>query len=281
MILRAVLFAVMAVGLLGFGLVVWAATRQPPDPGLAQRTRPVQVLVASRPVRPGALLEPADLAAKVVATADAPPGASTDTPAIRRGLIGAMVRRPLAPGDVIVPRDVMRPGEHGFLAAVLAPHMRAVTVGVDLVSGTAGLIWPGDRVDLILTQTIDDRSVPPGRRVAAETILADVRVIAIDQHLVEGAAPGQPTGNAARTVTLEVSEQQGERVAVATRLGRLSLAVRAADGVDRPGGPAATVAAPAIWAADVSHALAAEVVPGRPDTVRVFQGSGDGKEFRF
>ena len=60
----------------------------------------------------------------------------------------------------------MRPGDHGFLAAVLAAGMRAVTVGVDATTGAAGLIWPGDRVDLILTQTIQAATTaawPSGR----------------------------------------------------------------------------------------------------------------------
>ena len=65
--------------------------------------------------------------------------------------------------------------------------MRAVTVAVDATTGAAGLIWPGDRVDLILTQTIQEATLPLGRRVAAETVLSDVRVIAIDQQLVQGA----------------------------------------------------------------------------------------------
>ena len=86
----------------------------------------------------------------------------------------------------------MRPGDHGFLAAVLKQGMRAVTVGVDAVSGTAGLIWPGDRVDVILTQSMDDPKLPPGRRVAAETVLQDARVIAIDQVLVQGGVPDAP-----------------------------------------------------------------------------------------
>ena len=74
--------------------------------------------------------------------------------------------------------DVLRPTDGGFLAAVLAPNHRAVSVAVDAVSGTAGLIWPGDRVDLILTQTNDEAGVPLGRRTFGETVLRDLRVIA-------------------------------------------------------------------------------------------------------
>ena len=85
-----------------------------------------------------------------------------DTPAARTELFGAMVRRNLATGDVVLSADALNPGDRGFLAAVLGPGMRAVTVGVDAVSGLAGLIWPGDRVDLILTQSQEGTEVAPG-----------------------------------------------------------------------------------------------------------------------
>ncbi len=228
MILRVAMFVLVASGLLGFGLIAWVSTRHPT--AATRHPAATAALVAAHALQPGALLKPDDLTGKKLDGADLPPGASPDTPANRRDLVGAMVRRTLAAEDIILPRDVMRPGDHGFLAAVLSPGMRAVTVGVDVVSGTAGLIWPGDRVDVILTETISDHTAPPGRQVAAETVLADVRVIAIDQRLVEGAMPDDPAGkNGARTVTLEVMAAQAERLAVATRLGHLSLAVRAAE----------------------------------------------------
>ena len=126
----------------------------------------------------------------------------------------------------------MRPGDHGFLAAVLAPGMRAVTIAVDNTTGSAGLIWPGDQVDLILTA---DRSTKPnlpiGHRVAAETVLSNARVIAIDQQIMQGAVAAPDSQ--AKTVTLEVTEEQAERVSVATRLGRLSLSVRSAEDAQR------------------------------------------------
>jgi len=276
MILRALLFGLMATGLLGFGLVVWAATR-PPTGHAANAGETLVVIAAAHALQPGVLLKPEDLIAKTIKRASLPRTATADSTEARRGLAGAMVRHGLAPGDVILAQDVMRPGDHGFLAAVLAPGMRAVTVGVDLVTDTAGLIWPGDRVDVILTQSIGDHAAPPGRQVAAEAVLTNVRVIAIDQRLVEGAAPNEPTRNEARTVTLEVEPNAAERLAVATRLGKLSLAVRAAEA--GPAGAPRTV--PTTWAGDVSPALASQAVRDAPGVVRVFQGAADGKEFRF
>jgi pilus assembly protein CpaB len=226
------------------------------------------------------LLKADDLGTKKVLAAEVPTGATPDSPDARRALVGGMVRRPLSAGDVILPADVMRPGDHGFLAAVLRPGMRAVTVGVDEVSGTAGLIWPGDRVDVIMTELIDDPSVPLGRRISAEAVLHGARVIAIDQELVQGASPGSPSQVTARTVTLEVTEMEAERVQVATRIGQLSLAVCSAQLASPPPLPGDQT----VWAQDVSHAIAqVQVVKpqAQPTMMHVFQGSMDESDYRF
>jgi pilus assembly protein CpaB len=155
-------------------------------------------------------------------------------------------------------------------------------VGVDAVSGTAGLIWPGDHVDLILTEQIDDPNVPIGKRFAGETVLKDVRVIAIDQQLVQGGNAGGPGAENAgsRTVTLEVTPEDAERVAVATRLGKLALAVRPVDAATR----AVTTGHDVTWSGDVSSALSqirrtgdTAVTP----TLHVYSGTSDYKEYKF
>jgi pilus assembly protein CpaB len=278
MILRLAFFALMALGLVGFGTVAWISTRPPPpDAATIAAAAKVSVLTAAHPVRAGSLLKPEDLAAKLITAGEAGDDSSLDTQDTRHALAGAMVRRSLDVGDVVRMKDVMRPGDHGFLAAVLAPGMRAVSVGVDAITGSAGLIWPGDRVDLILTQAIGDSSIPLGRRIASETILSDVRVIAIDQQLVQGVAPDGAEGKA-RTVTMEVTPAQAERVAVGTRIGRLSLAVQSAGDALAAMAPAATRTT---WASDVSPALGTDVAQGSRSTLRVFPGAADGKEFHF
>jgi pilus assembly protein CpaB len=279
MVLRLAFFALMALGLLGFGTVAWISTRPPPtDPATVIAAAKVTVLVAAHPVRAGNLLKPEDLTAKEVTRSEAGDDANLDTPDVRHSLAGAMVRRSLVAGDVVRTKDVMRPGDHGFLAAVLSPGMRAVSVGVDAITGSAGLIWPGDRIDLILTQAIGDAAVPVGRRIAAETVLSDVRVIAIDQQIMEGVAPDGTEGKG-RTVTMEVTSAQAERVSVATRIGRLSLAVRSADhplpALSSSGPPSTT------WASDVSPALGTDVAQGSRSVLHLFQGIADSKEFRF
>jgi pilus assembly protein CpaB len=281
-LLRFLVFLLLAIGLGGFGTVAWLSMRPPPKPPIVAMAAPPPpprrlILVAAAPLHAGTLVKPEDLLALQVASI--PAGAQEDTQSARAGLIGAMIRHSLAPNDPLLAADVIRPGDHGFLAAVLGADKSAASVGVDSVSGNAGLIWPGDHVDLILTQTLDTPNLPAGHHVAAETVLSDVRVIAVDQLLARGVAPAAEAAGIDRTVTLEVTREQAERINVATRLGRLSLAVRSADQTaPQPGSePLRT-----IWAGDVSPALR------RPKSstsstalLRLYQGAADGKEFRF
>lgn len=280
--IRTVFFILMACGLAGFGAVAWIATR-PPSTHAATPPPPVKqtVLVAARAVTAGSLLKPEDLVSKQVA-ADSikAEGIILDTQEVRRDLVGAMARRALVAGDLLRNSDLIRPGDHGFLAAALKPGMRAVTITADTSTGSAALISPGDHVDLILTQSIAEPNVPAGRRIAAETVLSDVRVLAVDQQLVLGAATSPPSNQKDRTVTIEVTEDEAQRVSVATRLGHLSLSVRSVDGAQQMQAPRAD--GDTVWAMDVSPALGAagSTLP-TTGTVRVFQGAGDVKEFKF
>ncbi len=276
MVLRITFFALMALGLLGLGVIAFSATH-PAHQVAAVAPKPVTVsiLVASRSVRAGSLLKPEDLAAKAIPIPDRRPDESLDTNTVRRSLVGAMVRRSLSKGEPVRADELLRPGDHGFLAAVLQPGMRAVTVGVDDITGSAGLIWPGDRVDLILTETINDPSLAPGQRIVAETVLSNVRVIAIDRRLVEGATAGDG-GKAAHTVTLEVTEAEAQKVQVAVRLGRLSLTVRSATTL-----AGAQARRTTTWAADVSPALGAAARAPHGGAMHIWQGSAGATEYKF
>ena len=117
-----------------------------------------------------------------------------------------------------------------------------------------------------------------GQRVASHTVLGDIRVLAIDQKLVEGTAPDAMNAKPASTVTLEVSPEQAERVAVAARIGRLSLVVRSAEA-----GATTDNLNHVTWGGDVSPALGnqAPVASSGNTVIRVYRGSNDAKEFRF
>jgi len=230
--MRIILICFVLLALLGVGGVAFIALNPPREAVVAEA--PAQVtgasfVVTNRALRAGSMIRAEDLAAAELDVALAPPGAQRDSREARLQLAGSMLRRSLATGETIRGDDVMRTSERGFLAAVLGADMRAFSISVDAVTGTAGLIWPGDRVDLLLSQQLNDEAVPIFRRILAETVLTDVRVIAIDQALVQGAmGEGPELNRQSRTVTLEVSSRQAELAAVATRLGRLSLIVRSA-----------------------------------------------------
>lgn len=138
--------------------------------------------------------------------------------------VGAVARDPIAGGEPITDSRVVQPGSGGFLAAVLQPGMRAVSVPVTATSGISGFVFPGDRVDLILTHILPkpENANSSIERRASETVLHDVRVLAIDQK-VEG-KPGE--ASVAKTATLEVTSKQSEVIAVAVDMGKLSLALR-------------------------------------------------------
>lgn len=251
-----VVFLVAAVGLGGLALV---ALRPPPPAPVSAAAPPapparIGVLVAARAVPAGSLLKAEDVAARLVPAGERPEESLPDTELTRAELRGGLVRRPLSAGELLRADDVLRPRDRGFLAAVLGRGMRATSVGVDAVTGAAGLIWPGDRVDLILTQTFEEQNIPAARRVVGETVLTDVRVIAVDQALSQGADGAATTeGRLVRTVTIEVLPDQAEKVAVASRLGRLSLAVRPIE----PPAPVddALLVVRSTFGADVSPAL--------------------------
>jgi len=137
-------------------------------------------------------------------------------------LAGTVVRVGLAAGEPISEARVVRPGENGFLAAVLRPGFRAITVPVNSTSGIAGFVFPGDRVDLVLSHKLE-RKAEDGRSLrAAETVLTDIRVLAIDQSTDDQVEEPNP----AKNVTLEVTPKQVEIVSLITELGRLSLSLR-------------------------------------------------------
>lgn len=273
MLLRISLFCVLALGLAGFGTVAWLDLH--PSKPHAAAVRKILLLATAHRLRAGTLIQPADFIPITQIGSQPPPGAVLDTPADRSAYTGAMVRHPLEAGAMLLASEVIRPGDHGFLAAVLKPGMRAVSVGVDAITGTAGLIWPGDHVDLILTQSLSAPNLPPSKSVAAETVLSDVRVIAIDQRLVQGANTQGKEQAPARTVTLEVTPNQAERVDVAAHLGPLSLIVRPTDASPQP----RLTAPPPVYSGEVSPALAAVSAPMAGASMTIYQGPAQQTQF--
>lgn len=140
-------------------------------------------------------------------------------------LIGTVVRHPITAGEPVTQGSLVSPGDRGFLAAALTPGMRAITVPVDAKSGVAGFVFPGDRVDMVLTQDVEGDD-GPGLK-ASETILRNLRVLATDQSTTqEKGENGETIVKAFSTVTLEVTPTIAEKVAVSQTIGTISLTLR-------------------------------------------------------
>ncbi len=140
---------------------------------------------------------------------------------------GTVVRYGLREGEPIVTGRIVKPGQSGFMAAALAPGMRAVSISITPVAGVAGFVFPGDKVDVIVTHQIGGKNhngvegSTTGRKVS-ETVLQDVRVLALDQKMNDQVSEPK----IAQIATLEVTPKQAETVTLSHEIGTLSLALR-------------------------------------------------------
>jgi len=140
-----------------------------------------------------------------------------------KDFIGAVVRSAITAGEPLTDARLVHPGDRGFLAAVLDPGKRAISVPVNATTGIAGFIFPGDWVDVILTvRFVPTEGEAKGEtRHFSETLLTDVRVLAVDQAVEN--KKGEPV--LAKTATLEVDPKQAEKVAIGLEMGGLSLSL--------------------------------------------------------
>lgn len=287
MFLRLLVVLSLVLSATGLGILALQLLQPPGQPQQVARVEAppavapapkIRMLVAARPLSIGTLLKDDDMREMEVSGDAVPEGAFVGGAESLAELRGALLRRFIDPNQPLIRTDVLRPRDRGFLAAVLRPGTRAISVGVDVVTGASGLIWPGDEVDLILTQNLQQQGAEsPGRRVVGETILSAVRVIAVDQQISHSGTDAAANRVVARTVTLEVNPEQAERLAVAMQLGRISLVVRSIEGV-----PEATEPRPSlVFGSDVSSALSGPQAPApAAPRMRIIQG-GSQQEVTF
>jgi pilus assembly protein CpaB len=140
-------------------------------------------------------------------------------------LLGTVVRNPITAGQPLTKGALVGPNDRGFLAAALGPGMRAVTVPVSATSGVAGFIFPGDRIDMVLTQDVAGGGDGPPLKVS-ETIVRNLRVLATDQRIDSKNEEGKTEVKTFTTVTLEATPRIAEKIAVAQSMGTLSLSLR-------------------------------------------------------
>lgn len=138
---------------------------------------------------------------------------------------GTVVRYAITAGQPITQGAVVKPGDRGFLAAALGPGMRAVTIAVSAQSGVAGFVFPGDRIDLMLTQEVAGGGNGPALK-ASETFVRNIRVLATDQRTDNETKDGKTEVKTFATVTLEATPRIAEKIAVAQSMGQLSLSLR-------------------------------------------------------
>jgi pilus assembly protein CpaB len=267
-----------------------------------------QILAATMPLAAGTLLraqdvtwqpasetEPDQIVYPSATALEANPELADET---RASVYGAVLRHPLTAGEPIRRGAYVKPGERDFLQVVLSPGARAIAIPVSTGGASTGLLQPGDRVDVILTQNFkndsaqDLKNTPLTRRSVSETVVDNLRVLAIDtpDPKLTGAAANPANGNFGRTVTIEVTPDQVEQINVAAELGKLSVALRSVTGPSTISPPTLATATSLTdntdkevehvkpkWAGDVSPALygAAQekAVALTPPPVQVFHGT--------
>lgn len=177
----------------------------------------VSVLVASRDIPFGQLIEP-HMVTSMDWPADAvPAGTFTDPAALlpAEGQEPRRAMRAIAQGELMAASRVSGFGEKVTIAQTLGENTRAMAISVDATTAVGGFVTPGDFVDVVLTQGGNET-------LRAVTILQNIRVIGVDQDArEENDAPV-----VARTVTVEVTPDQGQRLALAQTAGKLSLSLR-------------------------------------------------------
>ncbi|MCB9959988.1 MAG: Flp pilus assembly protein CpaB [Rhodospirillaceae bacterium] len=208
------------------------------EPRTVEQAQPefAQVLVTTESLPVGRLIRPEDLRWQAWPDDNLSPSyVVRDRTGDPESFYGAVVREPIAQGQPITNFQVARPGERGFLAAVLGPGMRAATIPINPRTAAAGFIYPGDRVDVILThqvQPVDVEGLPNLADLTdeenitfsvSETVLLDMRVLAIDQSL---GAPQEGGAQVGGLATLEVTPHQAEMITVLQTSGSLSLSLR-------------------------------------------------------
>ena len=217
-VVAAVGAALLVRGMMGGGTAKVIASVAPPQMKMSE------VLVASEALLPGQKLDPAKLRWQSW------PAKAVDASFITQDTVASIddvakntvVRVPVLANQPVTNTAIVHGDAAGFMAAMLQPGMRALSIAVSTDSGAGGFILPNDRVDLLLTQKSNDN--PP--RVRILTILKAVRVLAMDQTYKE--EKDQKTV-LAKSATLELTPAQAELVTKASALGQLSLALRPMD----------------------------------------------------
>jgi pilus assembly protein CpaB len=231
------LLAVIVAGLTAFMARAWLQSERAAvmaQAGLHHEAAPaaaptLQVLVARNPVHTGQIVKPDDLRWQSWPEGSLAPTYIVEGKRPLSDFVGAVARVPIDAGEPVSEGKLVLAGTRGFMAAVLQPGARAVSVPVTATSAVSGFIYAGDRVDVLLTHVLNTQD---GQHNATETVLRNARVIAMDQKL--DFSPGDKP-DVAKTATLELTPKQSEIVTLAVKMGDLSLVLRSLQGAEESG----------------------------------------------
>ncbi|MCC7000493.1 MAG: Flp pilus assembly protein CpaB [Deltaproteobacteria bacterium] len=218
------IFAIVAGGIAAY--LVSGDSGPPPAPAPVAQFDMVEILVARADINIGQALSPNDIQWQPWPASAASPAyvRKSDRPDAIAELTGAIARLPVSGGEPVRENKLIKAKGSGYMAAILPSGMRAISTEISPETGAGGFILPNDRVDVILSRR--DREAERATGVEAhisETILGDVRVLAIDQTVQEKDGQRVVVG---KTATLELAPRQAETLALARQLGTLTLALR-------------------------------------------------------
>jgi pilus assembly protein CpaB len=219
---------VLGVAVAAGGLAAMLASRSDPPPPAPQPVQidTVDVLVAKVDIGMGHVVTPNDMQWQVWPTAAASPLfiRRNERPDAIEQLSGAIARTPLVTGEPVREGKLIKANGSGFMAAILPSGMRAISTEISPETGAGGFILPNDHVDVILSRR-DREAEKQGSSDThvSETILTNVRVLAIDQTVAEKDGQRVVVG---KTATLELAPRQAETLALSRQLGTLTLALR-------------------------------------------------------
>src|ERR1700736_835456 len=228
--MKAARIVVLAVALGAGGIAAYLASgsKEPPPaaPAPVVQIDTVDILVAKGDINMGQVVAANDIQWQVwpASAASSYFVRRKDRPDAIEQLTGSITRSPFVAGEPIREAKLIKANGSGFMAALLPSGMRAVSTEISPETGAGGFILPNDRVDVLLTRR--DREAEKATGIEShisETILTNVRVLAIDQTIEEKNGQRVVVG---RTATLELSPHQAETLAVSRQRGVLSLALR-------------------------------------------------------
>jgi pilus assembly protein CpaB len=235
--MKAARIVVLGVAVAAGGLAAVMAGRQQDAPApapteiAAPKLDTTEVLIAAADIGIGQTVSPTDMQWQPWPTTAAGPYfiRKTDKSDAIAELAGSIARAPMVAGEPIREAKLIKANGSGFMAAILPSGMRAVSTEISPETGAGGFILPNDHVDVILSRRDREAEKSSGHdSFVSETILNNIRVLAIDQAVEEKNGQKVVVG---KTATLELAPRQAETLALARQLGSLSLALRSlADG---------------------------------------------------